>query len=179
MAVLEVRRHTMRTKPGQHPSHEGVSLARSVGQGIGPFDHVASSHLPRAIETAIAMGMAVDDVIEDLGTSLSNDLFSLISWPRPIHEIAQIVSECDECWQYAQAQALLWRSVLRNGAEAALIISHGAIIELGALGMVPNTDHQTWGNAIGYCEGFRFTIHGNEINCEVLRLPPEDQIIEN
>ena len=67
MVTLEVRRHTMRVKPGQHLSHKGVSLARTVGLGIGPFDRVASSNLPRAIETAIAMGTAVDDVIEDLG----------------------------------------------------------------------------------------------------------------
>ena len=31
MRMLEVRRHTMRRKPGQHLSQEGIDLARLVG----------------------------------------------------------------------------------------------------------------------------------------------------
>jgi broad specificity phosphatase PhoE len=63
MRYVELRRHTMRTRPGQHLSQAGVSLARRVGEGVGPFDRVVTSTLPRAFETAIAMGFAVDEQI--------------------------------------------------------------------------------------------------------------------
>lgn len=61
MRVLEVRRHTMRSKPGKHLSQAGVSLARHVGETMGSFDRVVTSTLARAFETAIAMGFAVDE----------------------------------------------------------------------------------------------------------------------
>lgn len=181
MPVLEVRRHSMRTKPGQHLSQEGVYLARLVGKELGPFDLVVSSDLPRAIETAVAMGFAVDDVIAELGTNLPERLFSLISWPRPIQEVSEIVRDDEECLHYAHSQAAHWRSVLRQLADnqAALIITHGAIIELGAIGFVSDADHSAWGAAIGYCEGFRFNAQGADIKCDVLRLSPELQVIEN
>src|SRR4051794_10783960 len=53
MRYLEVRRHTMRTKPGEHLSQAGVDLARRVGEGMGHFDRVVSTLAPRAFETAI------------------------------------------------------------------------------------------------------------------------------
>ncbi len=61
MKTIEIRRHTYRTKPGQHLSQQGVTLARHVGEGIGPFARVVTSTVPRAFETAIAMGFAVDE----------------------------------------------------------------------------------------------------------------------
>ena len=56
MRTLEVRRHTMRRKPGQRLSQDGIELARLVGDGSGHFDLVVSSNVRRAIETTIAMG---------------------------------------------------------------------------------------------------------------------------
>ena len=181
MAILEVRRHAMRMKPGQHLSRQGVSLARYVGKEIGPFSLVISSPLPRATETAIAMGFAIDRVIDALGEDIPDKLFSLISWPKAISEISKLVRDNEECNRYAQAQAAHWRNVLGQIAddEAALIISHGAIIELGAISLMPNADHVSWGNAIGYCEGFRFSSQCGELASEVLRVPEEHQIIQN
>ncbi|MBZ0278386.1 MAG: hypothetical protein K8I60_19725, partial [Anaerolineae bacterium] len=68
MRYLEMRRHTIRIKPGQHLSQAGVTLARRVGETIGPFDRVITSTIPRAYETAIAMGFAVDEQLDELGT---------------------------------------------------------------------------------------------------------------
>ena len=50
----------MRTPPSEHLSREGVDLARRVGATLGSYDLVVTSDLPRAIETAIVMGYAVD-----------------------------------------------------------------------------------------------------------------------
>ena len=60
MAVIEHRRHSWREPPGQHLTQKGVELARRVGETMGRFDLVVTSDLPRAFETAIAMGYAVD-----------------------------------------------------------------------------------------------------------------------
>jgi broad specificity phosphatase PhoE len=46
----------MRRKPGAHLSQDGIELARLVGETSGPFSLVVTSPIPRAIETAIAMG---------------------------------------------------------------------------------------------------------------------------
>ena len=66
---LEVRRHSLTNKGaargrGSHLSAEGVMLARLVGASLGPFASVVTSASPRAIETALAMGLAVDDTVE-------------------------------------------------------------------------------------------------------------------
>ena len=55
MRTLEVRRHTMRRKPGEHLSQDGINLARLVGDQSEPPSLVVTSDSPRALETAIAM----------------------------------------------------------------------------------------------------------------------------
>ena len=61
MRTLEVRRHSIRKDGGgSQLSQAGVDLARSLGATMGPFARVATSVVPRARETAIAMGFAVD-----------------------------------------------------------------------------------------------------------------------
>ena len=58
MRTLEVRRHTHRNAPQPHLSQLGVDLARQVGDEMGKFDRVVTSTVPRAFETALAMGHA-------------------------------------------------------------------------------------------------------------------------
>jgi hypothetical protein len=61
MKTLEVRRHSLRKDgAGSQLSQEGVDLARRLGASTGPFARVVTSVVPRARETAIAMGFAVD-----------------------------------------------------------------------------------------------------------------------
>src|SRR5438045_232557 len=61
MRLLEVRRHARRERPAQHLSQRGVTMARRLGETLGPFDRVVSSPLARCVETAVAMGFAVDE----------------------------------------------------------------------------------------------------------------------
>ncbi len=61
MRIIDHRRHTMRVKPGDHLSQPGVDLARRVGGTMGRYEIVITSLVPRAFETAIAMGFAVDE----------------------------------------------------------------------------------------------------------------------
>src|SRR5438128_2180829 len=60
MPIIEHRRHSWRSPTGKHLTQQGVELARRVGETMGNFDIVITSDLPRAYETAIAMGYAVD-----------------------------------------------------------------------------------------------------------------------
>ena len=60
MKISDHRRHSMRNIPDQHLNQEGVTLAREVGERSGSFQRVITSTIPRAFETAIAMGYAVD-----------------------------------------------------------------------------------------------------------------------
>jgi broad specificity phosphatase PhoE len=69
MKRLEVRRHSF-TKKGEARSRgstlsaEGIQLARDVGSTMGPFAYVVASQIPRTLETALAMGFAVDVLVE-------------------------------------------------------------------------------------------------------------------
>jgi broad specificity phosphatase PhoE len=49
---------------GSDLSDEGIVLAREIGNHIVRFDLVLMSHNPRTLETAIAMGFAVDEQLE-------------------------------------------------------------------------------------------------------------------
>jgi len=72
MRTLEIRRHCFTKKgegrgKGSHLSQEGVTQARAIGAQIGPFDLVLTSQLPRTLETALAIGFAVDEQLAVLG----------------------------------------------------------------------------------------------------------------
>ncbi|NCA13890.1 MAG: histidine phosphatase family protein, partial [Proteobacteria bacterium] len=77
--TIEVRRHAMRAPGGVHLVQAGVALARRVGEGLGPFAVVITSPIPRAFETAIAMGFAVDDVDDHLAL-LPSKVLDRVAW---------------------------------------------------------------------------------------------------
>src|SRR4026207_1331780 len=90
MKTIEIRRHSIRHTPGDHLNQAGVTLARWAGEGLGPFDQVVTSTLPRAFETAIAMGFAVDQEIE-LMSSYGMDVESEVPWPQSFAGYANAV----------------------------------------------------------------------------------------
>jgi hypothetical protein len=180
MRMLEVRRHTMRRKPGEHLSQDGINLAQLVGSTSGPFSLVVTSSSPRAIETAIAMGFEVHEILESL-QNLPFDVFNEVSWPTPFTLVAQAVALRHQSAKFAHEQAELWRSIAQRipDNEHALIVTHGGFVELGAVASLPNGDYGAWGKAIGYCEGVRLSFDGTFTHCEILRVPEEYYLIEN
>ena len=178
MRTLYVRRHTMRRKPGQHLSQDGIDLARLVGAESGPFSLVVASPVPRAVETTIAMGFEVDETDESLGRIPSG---TASGWPCPFSRISEVVRAGGRAAKFATEIADLWRSIVERVPESAqaLIVTHGGIVELGAVAAVPDYPHAAWGDAIGYCEGVRLTFDGRSTGCEVLRVPDEYRLIEN
>ena len=163
----------MRTKPGQHLSQAGVDLARRVGEGMSAFDRVYTSTIPRAFETGIAMGYAVDRQIELLASMPSNaeisfDVgfggFSATIRQHPAGVVANFAREL------AAFHVNIARSLPDGGR--ALIISHGGFIEASAVGCMPDADHESWGPSCNYCEGVRLTYdEGSFTACEILRVP--------
>lgn len=174
MRILEVRRHTMRAKPGQHLTQAGVDLARRVGSQIGPFQRVVSTVIPRAIETAIAMGFAVDEIIEDRDLILLNEgVEDEVEWDSGFAAFVDAAQRGGATARYVQKQAAFWRAIVEAVPEggAALLISHGGVVEAGAVGCLPGVDFRAWGGFCDYCEGVRLTYeNGRFTSGEVLRI---------
>jgi broad specificity phosphatase PhoE len=172
LAVIEHRRHSWRVEGGKHLTQSGVDLARRVGESMGHFDLVITSDIPRAFETAIAMGYAVDRQEKLLGKLF--DAESEISWEMGF-------AECQRGYRLGRATARACRehaSFLRSVAVdlgaggRALVVSHGGIIEAGTIGLLPEYDYSAWGPACERCEGVRLTFDGDACTqAERLRLP--------
>src|SRR5262245_19643470 len=66
MRVVEVRRQSL-VRDHVHLSQAGIELAQRVGSKLGSFHRVVTSHITRTLETAVAMGFAVDEQWPVLG----------------------------------------------------------------------------------------------------------------
>jgi hypothetical protein len=173
MKTIEIRRHSMRTKPGEHLNQPGVTLARLVGENLGPFDRVVTSTLPRAIETAIAMGFGVDE-LNELMSSYGYDVEHEAPWPLSLAEYADVVrNKRRAASQYANQLVTVYVKLANylGDGRAALVVNHGGIAEMGAVACLPEVDHSAWGPHFGYCEGIRlFWAEGKFVDAEILRV---------
>lgn len=181
--TIDYRRHAMRTKPVQHLSRTGVDLARRVGAGefgsVAGYDLVVTSTIPRAYETAIAMGFAVDEQLEVFST-MDEATLAELQWPRHISEAAHVFLGKGPAGHFARGQAAVLRDIARRlpADGAALVVSHGGIVEAGAIALLPEVDHQAWGPAIGYVEGIRlFFDSASCVRAEPLRVGEDDHLV--
>lgn len=177
LRIIEHRRHTLRVKPGQHLSQAGVDLARAVGEGMGPFDLVVTSALPRAYETAIAMGFAVDEQVDWL-SSLAPGFEDEVPWDAGVACIAAAARGLPEgaVARFVRRLAAFHRELTARLPESgrALVISHGGVVEASAVGCKPDEDFAAWGPAFGYCEGVRMYFAGTVcVRVEPIRVKGE------
>ncbi|KAJ3410282.1 hypothetical protein HDV05_003964 [Chytridiales sp. JEL 0842] len=178
MKYLEIRRHSIRTAPEQHLNQSGVSLARSVGNFMGPFQYVLTSTLPRAYETAIAMGFAVNAQNETLNT-FGEESMAEASWPGSFAHYAEVVKKNPDgpTSLYVQKLAGIYRNIMENHVGeggSGLVINHGGVLEMSVVGCLPFIDYSRWGGDLSYCEGVRLVWEEGEfVNGEVL--PPLTQ----
>lgn len=181
MKTLEVRRHSMRKaqpQGGSQLSQEGVEYARRVGATLGPFAQVVTSVAPRARETAIAMGFAVD---YELVTLVSDEAFYIESeanrwWEaaQPFVALAQVLATHRATWRYAHALVAMWRDITMAIPEdaAALVIGHSGDIEIALVACFPAHDPATWGKPFAPLEGARLQFGGEPqhfVDLELLR----------
>jgi len=170
MKVLEIRRHSIR-RAGEHLSQQGVSLARLVGQNLGPFDRVVTSTLPRAFETAIAMGFAVDEQNE-LFNTYGPGVEAEVPWPQPYEKYAEALKNDGPAAKYAKKLAKAYAGLMDFLADgrSALVINHGGVVELSVAACLPDVDFTTWGDSVGYCEGARLYWSDGVFRAEELRV---------
>jgi len=171
MKTLEIRRHSNRSPLGDHLNQTGITLARLVGQNIGPFDRVITSTLPRAFDTAVAMGFAVDEQ-NDLISSYTAAVEREVPWPQEFETYAEFVKREGAAAKFAHKLAKYYREIMNHLGEghSALVISHGGIVELSVVGCLLEEDFSTWGGPVSYCEGARLYWDGKFIRAEVLRV---------
>ena len=164
MRWLEVRRHSLTKKSNvrgldSHLSQKGVDLARLVGRSLGPFASVVTSASPRAIETALAMGYAVDDTVDLPSGYLPGQIahHDQWHWPQPYRRYAELLAQLPKLAAVADAHRALWTRLMAavpDGA-AALAICHGGGIEPALVSCLPHADHGSWSRPFGHCDGVR------------------------
>jgi hypothetical protein len=172
MKVLEIRRHSIRAKPGQNLSQQGVTLARLVGEEMGRFDHVVTSPLPRAFQTAIAMGFAVDETVELLG-SFGDDVMLECPWPARFSEYSAPARSNGATTRYVNKLASFYHKLVASLPEGgtALVVNHGGIVELSTVSCLPEANLDPLGDYVECCEGVRvFWENGVFTSAEILRV---------
>jgi broad specificity phosphatase PhoE len=180
MRWLDVRRHSITKKsgargPGSQLSQEGVDLARLVGRSLGSFAFVVTSASPRAIETALAMGYAVDDTVDLPSGYLPGEIahHDQWHWPQPYRRYAKLLAQLPWFTAVADAHRGLWTGLVAavpDGA-AVLVVCHGGGIEPGLVTCLPHADHGKWGPPLAHCEGARLCFdRGNFVDLEFDRV---------
>lgn len=177
MATLEIRRHGLR-KPGggSQLSQAGVDQARRVGATMGPYDKVVTSVVPRARETALAMGFAVDHELVTLGSDpglySEGEAAGLSEVESPFQVLAELVKSGGAYHRYAHSLAALWRDLMTplNATGSVLVIGHSGELEATLVACLPDADYRDWGGPFGCCEGARLTYTDHFTGVEFVRL---------
>jgi broad specificity phosphatase PhoE len=156
MKSLEIRRHTMRIIPGQHLSQAGVTLARRLGGAMGPFDRVVTSTLPRAYETAIAMGFAVD-AQDEIINSYGQDVEAELPWPQAFVSYLEASRKGGAVTGYIKRLSRFYHELLDSVPEggSALVVNHGGVVEMSSVACYLQADYELFGGPVDYCEGVR------------------------
>jgi broad specificity phosphatase PhoE len=178
---LEVRRHSLTKKGesrgrGSDLSAEGVALARAIGAPPGSFARVGSSPLPRAIETAIAMGFAVDELIDLPSGYVPGEVahHDQWGWPQPYVRYSEIITQGGGLAQMAAACRASFEQLVSSvpDGHAALLISHGGTIEPALVACLPDADHAAWGPCFSHCDGARLAWDNGAFSSIELRRAP-------
>jgi hypothetical protein len=110
------------------------------------------------------------------------EVASDLKWPLGFGGFAEFIRTTPRVARYAEALARgLGAIVSRLPPDgAALVVSHGGVVELGAVALLPDVNHDVWGSPIGYAEGMRLTFMGDHcVAAEPLRVGTEDYLVEN
>jgi len=174
MRTLEHRRHSRRDPGGIHLNAEGVALARKVAATTPKFDRVATSPRPRAVETAELLAGRVDAVVPGLA-EVGDELAHLAETDPPgsFARCGALIRQSTAAAEFGRAQLELWRAELERVPDGGrlLLVSHGGVIELGAVTALPESS-LAWGGALGYLEGVRLDWDGRRwTSGAVLRVP--------
>ena len=147
-----------------------------AGAGLGTFAYVVTSASPRAIETALAMGYAVDDAIDMPSGYVPGEVehHDQWRWPRPYQRYAELNRRGGGLAMVAAAHRDLYIRMVSDipDGAAALVVSHGGSVEPALVACLPDADHESWGAPFSHCDGARLSFeHGGFTNIEFRRAP--------
>jgi broad specificity phosphatase PhoE len=171
MKLIEIRRHALRRKPGPNLTQAGVDVARGIGQAQPRFQRVITSTVPRAVQTAVAMGWAVDEEVELL-TTYGQAIEDVLPWPQPFAAYAA-ARDLPMVTQYLERLAAFYHKLLASLPEggAALVVNHGGVAEMSAIACCPDTSAWDGEPHLECCEGVRLSWDHAECNSvEILRV---------
>ncbi len=155
MRTLELRRHSIRDRNSAHLSQAGVTLARAQGATLPPFALVLSSPALRAIETAVALGHAIDEERDELALPDEPALALELDACKKFADVARLIKGGLHMPAYAR-QLLMFADTVAGSLEAgahALLVTHGGVVETLALACDTSADAAALGTGISFCEG--------------------------
>jgi len=162
---------------GSHLSQAGIEMARSIGAESGPYKKVYTSGIPRTIETAIAMGFAVEGQIDALGCfpeGLDDEMGhnDRWKWEFPFRTFRKLVESGGAAFLMGDMQRDVWKKILEElpAGGTALVISHGRLIEAGLVTCFPAAPFEDWGPAFQHCEGARIHFKDDFSGLDLLRV---------
>ena len=177
MPILEIRRHAERTDRGNEQSAlsaNGRAMAESLAKRSPKFALVISSPLPRAKETAQTIAGRLDGIepgfLPEMGGVIGDRIFGEM---RTLADWAEVLRERGDARKFASEQLATWARVAARAGEKdrVLAISHGGIIELGAITLGERLRTPLEGPAFGYCEGVAITYaRGAPTKIEIMRV---------
>jgi len=174
MKTIEIRRHSIRDRASQDLSEQGLALARIIGADLGPFQYVVTSTVPRASQTAVALGFQVNEQVELLNT-YGDAVEAEIPWPADFSEYTAPLRRAGSApARYAERLKGLYTRIAEEKLPepgAALVITHGGVVEIGAVACLPEAEHAVWGDYVECLEGVRlYWQDGNFVRTEILRI---------
>lgn len=176
--TLEIRRHAERHKPGSNLNASGVDLAKRASTRDRAYALVVTSPMPRAVQTAVAMGHGVDEedwTLASMGRLVSESII----FDAGFAAIHRAIRSDRAAALFAELQALQLRHYLTRveSGESVLVVSHGGIAEAGIIGLLDGANVSGFGPSFDYCEGARLQIDGNR--CTSVQLLRFDGNVES
>jgi broad specificity phosphatase PhoE len=147
-------------------SAEGVARARALGDQLPSAEYVLTGPDRRHVETAIAMGYAVDEMVSWPSGYVSGVVnhHDQWQWDKPFQRYAELLQTSIALQAVAQVHLTHWHRALDqidNGATA-LVISSGGSIEPMLVASYPNGRHAEWGTALHQLEGATLAFDGDQ-----------------
>jgi len=167
MRTVELRRHSFTKKGdardrGSHLSQEGVRAAREVGTLFGAFDYVIASTSPRTMETAIAMGHAVDDLVEMPSPVETGEVefHSWRAWADPFTTLRALAGGSKTLSEYMTRESERLLAAARRVDEGGrmLVVGHGGWLESVVAGLLTAGAAATVGGSFWHLDGIRLAI---------------------
>ncbi len=172
MRSVELRRHSHREGGAAHLSRLGRQMAEHVGRSAPPFDRVLTSPVPRAVETAEAMGQRIDardPALATLDASAESALGPVVTWAEVALGFVRLPPVARNGALLAEVFERLAASLPEGGRG--LVVSHSVVVELGAVAAFPSAPTVSWGPLAGYLEGVRLVHDGSRfVSAELLRV---------